>query len=67
MVGPMEAFKDESRLQGDQNCFTLYCISKYPCLNFQPCHYEEGCFCILWYVKTQRNQMPKKLYIFYFI
>ncbi len=34
MVGPMEAFRGESTLQRDQNCFTLYCFSKYPCLNF---------------------------------
>jgi hypothetical protein len=33
----------------------------------QKCHYYEGRaqhFCILWYVKTQRSQMQKKLYIF---
>jgi hypothetical protein len=34
MVGLMEAFRGESTLQKDQNCFKLYCFSKYPCLNF---------------------------------
>jgi hypothetical protein len=53
----------ENNRCGGQNCCHIIFFFKGTMFEFQPCYYCEGfsqCFCILWCVKTQINQMPKK-------
>jgi hypothetical protein len=57
----------ESTLQGGQDYRHIILFFKGPMFKLQPCDYYEGFsqhFCILWEVKTQRSQNPKKLHFF---
>jgi hypothetical protein len=51
---------------GGQDCCHIVFFFRGPMFELQPYHYYEGFsqfFCILWQVKTQINQIPKKLHV----